>query len=257
MAPITDFAPLLGADLLARDFEVVDLTRSIFEGMPQWYGHQRTFITTNQTHEQFEKMWKSKCGFEAHNLLISEHCGTHTDAVFEYDPNGPHLDESPLALYYGPAICLDVSAGIASSTDKLGRAALEKALADSGLEIRRGDTVLLHFGYGDRVWPELAYADENPGLSTEAAEWLAEQGVVNIGVDHMSIDSSTDADSEGHMVCKKYGIVNTESLTNLDMVVDKRFLFFGLPLNIRAGTGSPIRAIAILVNPDTFAGSAS
>jgi kynurenine formamidase len=249
MTTITDFAPLLGADLLKRNFEIVDLTRSIFEGMPQWYGHQRTFIMTNQTHDQFRQIWKSKCGFEAHNLLISEHCGTHTDAVFEYDPNGPHLDESPLELYYGPAICLDVSENI-GATDQLSREALEKALAASGLEIKRGDAVLLHFGYGDRVWPGLAYAEENPGLSGEAAEWLAKQGVVNIGVDHMSIDSSTDADSEGHMVCKKYGIVNTESLTNLDKVVNKRFLFFGLPLNIREGTGSPIRAVAVLVDPD-------
>jgi kynurenine formamidase len=249
MTTISEFAPLLGAALLQRNFQIVDLTRPIFEGMPQWYGHQRTFIMTNQTHEQFEEIWKSKCGFEAHNLLISEHCGTHTDAIFEYDPNGPHLDESPLELYYGPAICLDVSAGM-GTTDQLSRAALEQALAASGQEIRAGDAVLLHFGYGDRVWPERAYAEENPGLSQEAAEWLAQQGVVNIGVDQMSIDSSTDADSVGHMVCKKYGIVNTESLTNLDKVINQRFLFFGLPLNIRQGTGSPIRAIAVLVDPD-------
>jgi kynurenine formamidase len=256
MTTTTDFAPLLGAGLLQRNFEIVDLTRTIFEGMPQWYGHQRTFIMTNQTHEQFQEIWKSNCGFEAHNLLISEHCGTHADAVFEYDPEGPHLDESPLELYYGPAICLDVSEGV-GSTDQLSLEALEKALAASGQQIRRGDTVLLHFGYGDSVWPGLGYSDENPGLSAEAAEWLGAQGVVNIGVDHMSIDSSTDADSVGHMMCKKYGIVNTESLTNLDKVVNKRFLFFGLPLNIKGGTGSPIRAIALLVDPDKLALAAS
>jgi len=33
-------------------------------------------------------------------------------------------------------------------------------------------------------------------------------------------------------------------------VINQRFLFFGLPLNIRQGTGSPIRAIAVLVDPD-------
>ncbi|MEO7146536.1 MAG: cyclase family protein [Terrimesophilobacter sp.] len=256
MDTISDFAPLLGAQLLNRPFKIVDLTRPIFEGMPQWYGHQRTFIMTNQTHAQFEKTYKTSCGFEAHNLLISEHCGTHTDAIFEYDPEGPRLDESPLELYYGPAICLDVSKGI-GDTDQLSQAQLEEALAQSGLDIRQGDAVLLHFGYGDRVWPELEYAEANPGLSTEAAEWLAKQGVVNIGVDHMAIDSSTDTEFSGHVVCKKYGIVNTESLTNLDQVISQRFLFFGLPLNIREGTGSPIRAIAVLVDPDRLTSSES
>jgi len=34
-------------------------------------------------------------------------------------------------------------------------------------------------------------------------------------------------------------------LTNLDKVAGTRFYFLGLPLNIRAGTGSPIRAVAL------------
>ena len=41
-------------------------------------------------------------------------------------------------------------------------------------------------------------------------------------------------------------IVNTESLCNLEQLVGKRFTYFGLPLNIDGGTGSPIRAVAIL-----------
>jgi kynurenine formamidase len=40
--------------------------------------------------------------------------------------------------------------------------------------------------------------------------------------------------------------MNTENLCNLDKVVGKRFTFIGLPLKIRGGTGSPIRAIALL-----------
>jgi kynurenine formamidase len=38
--------------------------------------------------------------------------------------------------------------------------------------------------------------------------------------------------------------VNTESLANLEPLVNTRFIFFGLPLNLRDGTGSPIRAFA-------------
>lgn len=238
--------PKLGTDLLDRpSLDVVDLTRPIYEGMPQWFGHQKTFIMVNQTHDEFMDKWKSACGFEAHNLLISEHVGTHTDAIFEYAKDGPKLDESPLSFYYGPAVCIDVEPFVESDVELLSEEKIVQAVAASGQEIHRGDVLLLHFGYGDRVWPDLAYAERNPGLSREAAQWIAEQGVVNIGVDQMSIDSSEDPEFSAHVICAEYGIVNTESLTNLSSIKNERVLYLGLPLNIRAGTGSPIRAIAI------------
>lgn len=236
--------PKFGAEVLQRRMRVIDLTREIFEGMPVWFGHQKTFINTNQTHDEFKDIYQTELGFEAHNLLISEHAGTHTDAVFEYDRNGPTIDKSPLEYYYGDAICLDVSA--VQYPDYLTPTVLADALARSGQEIRKGDTVLLYTGVGDQHYPDLAYTDKYPGLNRDGALWLAEQGVINIGVDNVAIDHSDDTGFSGHVVCGEYGIVNTEGLTNLDQIVGQRFLYFGLPLLIRAGTGSPIRAVAIL-----------
>jgi kynurenine formamidase len=242
--PTSTRYPLFGDEVLQRRMQVIDLTREIFEGMPVWFGHQKTFISTNQTHDQFKDIYKTEMGFEAHNLLISEHAGTHTDAVFEYDRNGPTIDKSPLEYWYGEAICLDVSA--IQYPDYITPDVLEGALAASGQEIRKGDTVLLYTGVGDQHYPELAYTDKYPGLTREGAIWLAEKGVINIGVDNVAIDHSDDTAFSGHVVCGEYGIVNTEGLTNLDRVAGKRFLYFGLPLFIRDGTGSPIRAVAVL-----------
>lgn len=236
--------PLYGEDVLSRRVQVVDLTREIFEGMPLWFGHQKTFISTNQTHDQFRRIYNTELGFEAHNLLISEHAGTHTDAVYEYDRNGPTIEKSPLEYWYGDAICLDLTS--VKYPDYITPDALEKALEGSGQEIRKGDTVLLYTGFGDQHYPDLSYTDKYPGLTRDAAIWLAERGVINIGVDNVAIDHSDDTDFSGHVVCGEYGIVNTEGLTNLDQVVNQRFLYFGLPLKIREGTGSPIRAIAVL-----------
>lgn len=234
--------PRAGDKLLQRKPEAIDLTRPIFQGMPQWFGHQKTFIVTNQTHKEFEEIWKTPCGFEVHNLFISEHCGTHTDAIFEYDESGPRLDESPLEFWYGPALCLDVSE--VKPDEYIGPEMLEGALAKAEDEIREGDIVLLYTGHGDKLFPSNEYAEVYPGLSRDGALWLAEKGVVNIGVDNLAIDNSEDGEFSGHMVCKEYGIVNTESLTNLDKIVGERVYFIGVPLNIREGTGSPIRAMA-------------
>jgi kynurenine formamidase len=221
---------------------VIDLTRELFEGMPIYPYHQRPFIIVNQTHAQSVERWGVKLPFETHNLLISEHTGTHADAIFEYDVDGPALDTIPLEYYYGEAICLDVSH--TKYPEIVDPSVLTSALQASGQEIGHGDTVLLFTGHGDRTWPTPEYIRNYTGLNRAGAEWLAERGVINIGVDTVGIDHSDDEETVAHRVCKEYQIVNSEGLTNLDKLIGKRFLYFGLPLRIRKGTGSPIRAVA-------------
>lgn len=119
---------------------------------------------------------------------------------------------------------------------------------------------MMYTGHFDRTHPSLhsdndmldplnygGLASQHSGISYDAAKWLAEKGVVNICVDAPAIDMTPDdLDYSGHLVCGEYGITNTENLCNLDKLVAKRFLYIGLPLKIRGGTGSPIRALALL-----------
>lgn len=245
-------APVGGGELLRRRGRLIDLTRPLFEGMPMWFGHQKTFIITNQDHEDFKRQWKTDIGFYARNLLISEHVGSHTDAIVEYDPTGPSLSDTPLEFYYGDAVCLDLSEvdfqdpdpeGRGYATEEVVRRAEEKLNA-AGEEIRPGDIVLSWFDYGDRYFPTQKFIDEFPGFSFDGAEYLAKKGAVNLGTDCPGVDNSLDMRFSAHMVCKKHGLVNTENLANLGQLVNQRFQFFGLPLKIDGGTGSPIRAVA-------------
>jgi len=119
-------------------------------------------------------------------------------------------------------------------------------MTDAGLEINKDDIVLLHTGHYSRTHDTPNYVLDYTGLTEEAAEWLAKKGVVNIGVDTASIDHTDDPEFVGHKICGKFKITNTENLVNLDKVMGKRFTYFGLPLKFRKGSGSPIRAIAIL-----------
>ena len=93
--------PALGADLLQRRGRILDLSRPIFEGMPQWFGHQKTFTPTNQDHEGFREIWKTDPGFEARNLIMSEHCGTHTDAIIEVRREGSAPRQDPARVLLG------------------------------------------------------------------------------------------------------------------------------------------------------------
>ncbi|MFT8361988.1 MAG: cyclase family protein [Sporolactobacillus sp.] len=230
-------------------YELVDLSQEIYEGMPVFGMHQKTFIMVNQTHEENMKMTGSKTlGFSARNLLISEHGPTHTDAVWEYNPEGPKLDEMDLGMFWGDGICVDLS--FVRYPDYIEVADLEKAVTAAKVEIKEGDVFLMYTGHYDRTYAKgdiEGYKSPYTGLSYAAAEWLAKKGVANIGVDASAIDlTPDDLDFSGHWVCGKYGMTNTENLRHLDRLIGKRFLYLGLPLNIREGTGSPIRAVALI-----------
>ncbi|RXT05776.1 cyclase family protein [Ammoniphilus sp. CFH 90114] len=224
-------------------FRLIDLTQEIYQGMPVFPLHQGTLIFPNITHE--ESMKKIGFPFATNNLLINEHGPTHSDAVYEYDPNGATIDEMPLEYFYGPAICLDLSHIPASVYIKKGD--LENALAKSNLHIDKGDIVLLYTGHYNRSYGTEDWLTRHTGLTYDAAKWLAQQGVVNIGIDAPAIDHPDDPRYSGHQVCREFAITNTENLCNLDQVAGKRFLYFGLPLKIRKGTGSPVRAVAVFV----------
>lgn len=253
-APGAGSYPKLGPELLARpEWRLIDLTRPVYEGMPMGYFHQKTYISLNQDHEGFRTQWKTDAGFAARTMVLSEHAGTHVDAIYEYDADGPTLDKMPLEFFWGEAVCLDMrhvqfqdpdpeGVGFAGADEV---AIAERKLQDFGEEIKPGDIVLLWYDVGDRLFPTQAFMDSFPGLAWDGGEYLAHKGVVNIGSDCAGVDNSLDTQFSIHMLCKKYGIVNTEGLTNLEALVNKRFLFFGMPLNILGGTGSPIRAFAL------------
>lgn len=225
--------------------KLIDLSQEIFQGMSVFPMHQPTFIMLNMTHEENMKITGSKTlGFSARNLLISEHGGTHSDAVWEYNPSGATIDKMPMEYFWGSAICLDLSH--ISASRYIETKDLKEALRKSEQEIIKGDIVLLYTGHFDRNFGTDKWQTEYTGLSYDAAKWLVEKGVVNIGVDAPAIDHPEDLDFSGHLICSKYHISNTENLCNLDKVVNRRFLYIGLPLKIREGSGSPIRAVALV-----------
>lgn len=223
---------------------LIDLSQEIYQGMPVFPMHQKTMIFQNMTHEECRKNFGASLGFATRNLLINEHGPTHSDALYEIDPNEATIDKMPMAHFWGSAVCLDLSHIPPERYIEVED--LEKALRDSRLEIRRGDIVLLYTGNYDRAYGTRDYLENYTGLNTRSAAWLCEKGVMNIGVDSPSIDHTADDNYSAHRVLLKYRITNTENLCNLNQVAGKRFLYMGLPLKIRDGTGSPVRAVAFV-----------
>jgi kynurenine formamidase len=184
--------------------------------------------------------------YQSSGLMMCDHGPTHVDALSHLDPreDAPAIDEMPLDTFYGPGVCIDVSA--VDPPEYVTVADLERALELGGQELRPGDALLLRTGAHDRHGGTPEYTTDYTGLDADAAEWLRERGVKVFGVDSPSPDNPLSRTYPVHMMCRASGITHYENLANLDAVVGRRFTFIGFPLRIRAGTGSPVRAVAVL-----------
>jgi kynurenine formamidase len=225
---------------------VVDLSQPIYHRMPVYPGHLSVGVFDFHTHETTLGMFESDMSYATKGLLMSDHGPTHVDSFSHFDPSddAPGIDEMPFDLFWGEGTCIDISTtparGYCSAAD------LDAALGASGAELKAGDVLLLHTGTYARHGGTPQYASEYPGLDESGAEWLVEKKVKVFGVDCPSPDSPASPSYPVHLVCRRERLTHYENLANLERLLGKRFLFMGLPLNIRGGYGSPVRAVAFL-----------
>jgi kynurenine formamidase len=225
---------------------LVDLSQEIYQGMRVYPGHLKTVVWEHASHAETVKLFEGGFSFQSRGLMMCDHGPTHVDAISHLDPaeGAPSIDEMPLDTFYGPALCIDVSH--VEPPAYVTPADLERALEASGQALEAGDALLLRTGAFDRHGGTDDYTSRYTGLDEAAGEWLVERGVKVFGVDSPSPDNPLSRTYPIHMMCRARHITHYENLANLDQVAGRRFTFAGFPLRIRGGTGSPVRAVAIV-----------
>jgi len=231
---------------------IIDLSQTIDAGMPVYPGLPDVEITLHASHEQWDGVMDSDIVSPAVNrLTLSEHTGTHVDAINHMgrQHRGQSIDTMPLTMFYTEAICLDLSQK--GPGDLIEPADVKRALAESGLSICAGDTVLLYTDHHRRAFGTLEWPN-GPGLSADAAGWLGEQKIAAFGVETMAPGVIDVSNREVHHICGALGFTHYENLINLHQLIGRgRFRFIGFPLKIRGGTGSPVRAVAVFESEPT------
>jgi kynurenine formamidase len=226
--------------------EIIDLSQEIFAGMPVFPSLPEVRITIHQSHEELDGITGSDVVSPAVNLLeLGEHTGTHVDAInhMAREYRDQSIDTMPLTMFYTEGICLDLSQK--GLRDLIEIADLERALSKASLEIKQGDTVLIYTDHYRR-----AFATDNwhrgPGVSIEGARWLGLKKIAAFGVEPASPGVRGVSNKEVHRICGELGFTHYENMINLHRLIGRgRFRFIGLPLKIRGGTGSPVRAVAV------------
>lgn len=226
--------------------EIIDLSQEIYNRMPVHKSQPEVKISTHATHEEWEGL-PDTAGRTPSSLRmeLGEHSGTHVDALSHMakEFKGKSIDKMPLSMFYTEGFCLDFSSkglNVLITSGEIG-AECKKA----GLEVKKGDTVLLYTDhyrnfYGTKDWVN------GPGITAEAAQWLGEKQIAAFGVETLSPGVPGVSNKEVHKICGQLGFTHYENLINLHLLVGRgRFRFIGLPLKIRGGTGSPVRAVAV------------
>jgi kynurenine formamidase len=226
-----------------REARIVDLSHTLEEHMPNFPTHSKFF------HNLWGSYWHGGRSL-SYQLVMHEHNGTHVDApshfISEAKP-GAHLsiDQVPLARLMGRGVHLDCRA--CQAADYVSRRQIMDWEARHGA-IARGDIVLFDFGWSTRwgLRPHgQSYVESWPGVGMEAAEYLISKSVAALGVDTLSPDPPEALGTNPiHPVVLEKHLLIIENLTNLGELPDF-FLFLALPLKIREGSGSPIRAVAV------------
>lgn len=187
---------------------IIDLSHSLSESTPVYPDDPPVSL----------KLWAviDRDGYYMNVLKMGEHSGTHVDAPAHFIPGGKTIDEMPLEKFIGEGIVLDVRGGD-------GPVRLD--------EIPDG-------GYFGKV---VLFLTGGRGLSPEVALFLVAEGARAVGTDAMSI-----GDDAVHKILLSAEVPVFENLANLESLLGVEFTFVALPLRIEGGSGSPVRAVAIV-----------
>lgn len=195
--------------------------------------------------------------YAANRFCAPEHGGTHLDAPIHFAREGMTIDELPLTQLVAPAVRIDVRAR--AGKDRSYRLQVDDVLAFERQHgrIEPGTIVLLQTGWSE-FWPDRAQylgsaSTEDasgldfPSYGVEAARLLVEERkVALLGVDTASIDVGRSTEFMVHRVAAVGNVAGLENLANLDQLPETDFTVIALPMNIRGGSGGPVRVIALV-----------
>ena len=228
--------------------QMIDLTLTLSDNMPAHKLFQRPIVGAHMTHERSAALGLGVPGdpmtFATTFISTLDHISTHVDAFYHVNPKGLSVDKMPLDMFMGKAVCLDLQhipdLGDVDVKD------LEQAEQKAGVKIGE-HIVLMCSGLHKRLYPDVKVVWSNWGLTAEATHWLADRGSKLHGVEGPSTDKPSHSLFPSHRVCRDRGITHYEWLVNLEELLGKgEFMFYGPPLRIDNGSGSPVRAWAVL-----------
>jgi kynurenine formamidase len=253
----------LAAALAEGAVEVVDLSHPLEEQtpvieLPEPFANTPGFSARELAHyDERGPAWYWRA------FAAAEHVGTHFDAPVHW-VTGRHREDVasvPPARLIGSAAVIDRTAEAHRDADYL--LTIEDVRADEAEQgpLPARGWLLLRTGWSVRHHDRASFLNTDdagphwPGPAPQLARWLAEErDLIGFGTEHVGIDAgiahSFDPIYPAHhwmLGAGKYGLA---SLANLDRMPARGAVIVAAPLRIVAGSGSPVRVLALVPHED-------
>lgn len=261
----------LEAARLIRTGKMYQLGREYDEAMPQVSGRSYSLVIptpgpamgTNRIkgHEEFVATQIGQVGTQFDSL---GHVGIG-DIFYNGTPEDEFLTPKGLTklgvenvgAFFTRGVLLDI-AGLKGKKrldrgEEITGEDLKRGLARHNLQLRPGDIVLLHTGWGD-LWKvdNALFTSGEPGIGISAAKFLAQQQVALVGADTWGVDvvphPTPGLMHPAHQILlTQNGIYLLENLNTSELARDgvREFAFVFAPLRLKGATGSPGNPIAV------------
>lgn len=199
-----------------------DLTLKLHPQIPVYPGNpELTFTPHNQLPQDSSNITLVQFG---------THTGTHIDAPLHVKAGDIPVDQIPLETLVGTCRILDLS----HVTDAVRIEHLQP------YDIQPGERILTKTHNSIRGWD--TFYDDYVYLHGDAADYLADIGIILYGIDYFSVKQRGSKDTRPHDSLLNNGIPVIEAL-DFSRVEEGTYNLTALPLPLQGLDGSPIRAI--------------
>ncbi|GJL93710.1 MAG: cyclase [Hyphococcus sp.] len=249
----------LGDAVISGSLKVVDLTHTLDPDfpvlvLPPEFGQCQPFrIEEVSRYDERGPAWYWR------NFSCNEHTGTHFDAPVHWVtgkdvPNGS-VDTIDPNGFVRPACVLDFSKEALADADFVLKEEHIKAWEKEHGDIPAGSWVLFRTDWSQRGPTEYLNLKEDgahsPGPDASAIRYMVEtRDVVGFGVETIGTDAGQgghfDPPYPAHSLLHGAGKYGLQCLRNLDQLPPQGAVVIATPLKIKAGSGSPLRVVALV-----------
>jgi kynurenine formamidase len=212
--------------------KLIDLSQPLFDHCPNCPVHPPVRSEIIADHP--------KDGWRMELLTLASHTGSHVDAPLHKLAGAPELDQVPLESFAGPAV-------IADFRDAKADQPFTSSMLSRKLRVELEDRiVLLATGWGYKRAKSEEWLYHSPYVSPDGAEWLVEQKIRAVGIDHYSIGGArAEQNSRTHEILLQAGLWIVEELFFPPEVFSlaQPVQFWCLPINLRGHSGAFCRPV--------------
>jgi kynurenine formamidase len=175
--------------------------------------------------------------------------------------NNLGIEAFPADLFLNRCVLLDVARHLGGGRPdpmapgfEITAAHLDATAKAQGVEVRRGDSLLIRTGWGPYFGKQnaLYLGDQSPGPGQDGARWIIDRGVRLAGDDTATFEKrppvyGRELFSVHMMLLADNGIYIMENANLEELATAKAFvsLLVITPLKIQGASGSPLRALAV------------